>query len=213
MPHRRFLRWIKRMFQLRKNVRVGIYGPPNSGKTSLANKIIVDFVGGAGWKVSDIRHETRRIQQMEEVVLKSPSGKKLEIDLFDMPGISTKKGLHTDAFEEFISSGIDEKEARKRLMEATNGIASAVRFMRMIDSAIVVLDSTESPYTKVNSLLLGVLKSNNVKVIVAANKIDLPHSDPGRVKKALQKMPVVPISCKEGTNLDQLYEAIAEHLR
>jgi GTPase len=213
MPYHRFLNWAKRMFRLRKNLRLGIYGPPNTGKTTLANRIITDFVGAASWSVSDIPHETRHVQNMSEVVLKSPSGKKLEIDLFDMPGISTREDLHTDAFDEFINSGMSESEACLRLWEATEGIAESVKFMKRIDSAIVVLDSTKSPYTKVNALILGVLRANNVKVIIAANKVDLPNADPHAIRKALSKLPVVEISCTEGTNLDGLYEAVAQHLR
>lgn len=202
-----------RMFRLRRNVRLGIYGPPNTGKTSLANRIITDFVGAASWSVSEVPHETRSVQNVSEVVLKSPSGRKLEIDLFDMPGICTREGLHTDAFDEFLKSGMSESEACLRLMEATEGIAESIRFMRKIDSAIVVLDSTKSPYTKVNALILGVLKANNVKVVVAANKVDLPHADPHAIRKALPNLPVVEISCTNGTNIDKLYETVSEHLR
>ena len=53
MPVHRFFNWAKQFFGHKKTVRLGIYGPPNTGKTSLANRIIADFVGGAGWRVSD----------------------------------------------------------------------------------------------------------------------------------------------------------------
>jgi len=211
MPYRLFVKWVRRMFSGKKNVRIGIYGPPNTGKTSLANRVITDFVGGAGWNVSETPHETRSIQVMSEVILKSKSGKTLTIDLYDMPGLSTKQELHTDAFDEFLKTGMSESEAVLRLMEATEGIAASVRAMKKIDSAIVVLDSTESPYTKVNALLLGVLKANDVKIIVAANKIDLPHANPDLIRRALPDLPVVPISCIKNKHIEDLYEAVAKH--
>ena len=211
MPYRRLLRWITGLFRLKKSIKIGIYGPPNSGKTSLANRIISDFVGSGEWKVSPIPHETRRVQSMREVVLRS-GGKTLTIDLFDMPGITTRDELHSDYFDEFILSGMNEDEAKKRLDEATEGIKEAVSHMRRIDGAVVVLDSTKNPYNRVNALLLGVLRANNVKVIVAANKIDLSEADAGKVRRALHKYPVVEISCTDGTNMEKLYESIIEHM-
>ncbi|MFH1403685.1 MAG: GTP-binding protein [Candidatus Altiarchaeota archaeon] len=212
MPHRRFIRWLSRMLRFKKNLRVGIYGPPNSGKTSLANRIITDCIGGAGWAISDIPHETRHVHGMEEVVLESGKSK-LMIDLFDMPGISSREELHTDYFDEFLSASMNEDEARLRLLEATEGIAESVRWMKRIDSAIVVLDSTKNPYTKVNALLLGILKAYNVNMIVAANKIDLDDAKPDQIEKAMVRYPVVRVSAKEGTNMDELYKAISQHLR
>jgi GTP-binding protein Era len=212
MPHRRFLRWLTRMLRFKKNLRVGIYGPPNSGKTSLANRVIADCIGGAGWAVSTIPHETRHVYGMDEIVLKHGK-RKLTIDLFDMPGISTKEELHTDCFDEFLKASINEEEATLRLMEATEGIAESIRWMRKIDSAIVILDSRLNPYTKVNALLLGILKAHGVNTIIAANKIDLSEAKPERIEKAMHKYPVVRISATEGTNMDKLYEAVYEHLR
>ncbi|MBU0762505.1 MAG: 50S ribosome-binding GTPase [Candidatus Altiarchaeota archaeon] len=213
MPYRLLIKWIMKMFRLRRNVRLGIYGPPNTGKTSLANRIISDFIGEGEWQVSPLPHETRKIQKFKEIVLKSESGKTLEIDMFDMPGIQSHKELHTDALEEFFDAGLSNEDATKRLIDATDGIAEAIRWMSRIDSAVVVLDSTQSPHTKVNALLLGVLKAHKVKVVIVANKIDLPNAKPDDIKKALPNYHVVEISLKEGTNIYKLYEAVTHHLK
>ena len=212
MPYRGLFNWIIGLFRLKKSVRLGIYGPPNTGKTSLANRIISDFVGKGGWAVSGIPHETRHVQSMKEVVLKT-GGKKLTIDLFDMPGITNKEELHSDYFDEFILNGMNDHEAEKRLEEATEGIKEAVSYMKKVDGAIVVLDATENPYNKVNALLLGVLRANNVKVIVAANKIDLKEANVERIRRAMRRYPIVEISCTKGINMEKLYESIVHHIK
>lgn len=211
MPHRRILHWILSLFSGKKNIRLGIYGPPNTGKTSLANRIIADFVGSKGWVISPIPHETRKIQSMREIVLTS-GGRSLTIDLFDMPGITTKKTLNSDYMHEFIFS-MSEKEAEKRLEEAAEGVKQAISYMKKVDGAIVVLDATKDPYNKVNALILGVLKANNVKVIIAANKIDLEEANAERVRRVLSKYPVVDISCTKGTNIEKLYASILHNIR
>ncbi len=103
MPHKKFFRWLTRLLRLKQNLRVGIYGPPNSGKTSLANKIMADCIGGAGWTVSTLPHETTHVYGMEEIVLKS-GRHKLTIDLFDMPGISIFSGRSLPPPPLFFSS-------------------------------------------------------------------------------------------------------------
>lgn len=149
---------------------------------------------------------------MEEVVLESASGKTLRIDLFDMPGISTHSELHTDTLDAFLAQGMSEEDAKKALEEAADGIVSSIRMMKEIDAALLVLDSTKSPYSKVNALLLGILKSNGVKLLVVANKIDLTKSNPSRVKEAISHLPCVGVSAEKGTNIEQLYEAMTSRL-
>ena len=54
--------WLKNFFK-KKRARIGIYGPPNAGKTTLANRIIRDWTGDAMGSVSPIPHETRRARR------------------------------------------------------------------------------------------------------------------------------------------------------
>jgi GTPase SAR1 family protein len=37
MPWRRLVGWFKGIFGKKKIIRLGLYGPPNAGKTTLAN--------------------------------------------------------------------------------------------------------------------------------------------------------------------------------
>ena len=62
-----FRKIFSNMFKSKKHIKLGFYGPPNSGKTSLANRICKDFTGEEMGSVSKIPHETRNIQFKEKV--------------------------------------------------------------------------------------------------------------------------------------------------
>ena len=61
-------------FKSKKNVKLGLYGPPNSGKSTLANKICLDWLGQEMSTVSPVAHETREIQVKEQISIKSKDG-------------------------------------------------------------------------------------------------------------------------------------------
>ena len=44
-----------------KKLKIGFYGHPNSGKTTLANRMTRDWTGKSLGLVSEIPHETRRV--------------------------------------------------------------------------------------------------------------------------------------------------------
>src|SRR3989344_8188871 len=83
----------KRMFNLffkrKREIKLGFYGPPNAGKTSLANRICKDWTGEEIGRVSNIPHETRQVQIKEEVNIKY-KGKTLMFKMVDTPGIATR---------------------------------------------------------------------------------------------------------------------------
>ena len=64
------------LFKKKGNIKLGFYGPPNGGKTTLANKICQDWLGEEMGSVSSIAHETREIQIKEEIKIQS-DGKEL----------------------------------------------------------------------------------------------------------------------------------------
>lgn len=207
MPWRKVLKWAKRMFGKRKIIRLGLYGPPNSGKTTLANKISMDWTGEPMGSASEVPHETREVQKKEQVIVES-EGKKIEMNLLDMPGIATKID-----FEEFLEFGMSDADAKNRAKEATKGVIEAIKWLENVDTALVVMDSTEDPYTQVNITIIGNLEARDIPVVIVANKIDLEDAEPERIKEAFPQHPVVEISGLRGDHINDLYKAIAKHSR
>ena len=72
------------LFRKKKDIKLGFYGPPNAGKTSLANTICKDWTGEEIGNVSKIPHETRSIQFKEKVEIKY-KGKSLIFKMIDTP--------------------------------------------------------------------------------------------------------------------------------
>ncbi|MCD4797638.1 MAG: GTP-binding protein [Methanosarcinales archaeon] len=194
----------KNLFK-KKTAKIGIYGPPNAGKTTLANRIIRDWTGDAMGAVSNVPHETRRARRREGVTIES-NGSKVTLDIVDTPGLATKIDFH-----EFMAHGLEEEEAKRRAKEATEGIIEAVKWLDDLDGVILVMDATEDPFTQVNVTVIGNMEARKLPLLIAANKIDLPESSPARIRSAFPQHPLVPISALEGQNIDALYEEIADH--
>jgi GTPase len=197
-----FRRLLNAFFRRKKDIKLGLYGPPNGGKTTLANKICMDWLGQEMGSVSPIAHETREIQIKEQVTIKS-KGKELTFNLVDTPGIATKID-----YEEFIKEGIEEKEAKTRAKEATKGVIDAIKWLDEMDAVIVVLDSSKDPYSQVNITIIGNLEARKIPVLIIANKIDLKKSDIKKVQAAFPQYDVLGISAKLGTNIEGFYEAL-----
>src|SRR3989344_3352644 len=134
----------KSIFRKRDNLKIGFYGPPNAGKTSLANRICKDWTGENIGKVSGIPHETRNVQVKEQVQIKY-KGKNLTFKIIDTPGIATRID-----YENFLKYGMGKAVAKKRAKEATQGIIEAIKWLDDMDAVIVVLDASENPYSQVN---------------------------------------------------------------
>ena len=189
------------------DIGIGIYGPPNAGKSTLANQISKDLTGDDMSDVSEVPHETRAVEKKEKVAIEADDGRSLEINLLDMPGISTNVD-----FKDFTEHGLEEEDAKGRAKEATKGIVEAIKYLDDVDACLVIFDSTEDPYTQVNVTIIGNLEAKDIPILVLANKVDLEGAEPERVRDAFPQHPVLEISAKEGTNIDKLYEEIIERL-
>tara|TARA_Y100000310_G_scaffold343645_1_gene452249 strand:+ start:2477 stop:3115 length:639 start_codon:yes stop_codon:yes gene_type:complete len=191
------------LFGRRKEISLGFYGPPNAGKTTLANRICKDWTGEEIGKVSKIPHETRNVQFKEEVEIKYKE-KVLKFKLVDTPGIATKID-----YEDFMKIGkLKKKAAQKRAKEATKGIVDAIKWLDDMDAVVVVVDATENPYSQVNITIVGNLVAKKIPVLVIANKVDLKKSDVKKIEAAFPEYDVVGISAKKGKNMDEFYESV-----
>ena len=200
---RRFInKVLKNLFKKKKHIRLGIYGPPNAGKTTLANRICQDWLGEDMGAVSNIAHETREIQIKEQISIKSGE-KELTFNLVDTPGIATKID-----YEEFLRAGLKEGEAKKRAKEATKGIIDSIKWLDEMDAVIVVIDATKNPYSQVNVTIVGNLEARNIPVLVIGNKVDLKKANMKKIKSAFPQYELVGISAKKGTNIDKFYEGL-----
>jgi GTP-binding protein Era len=197
-------KFLKRLFKKKKHVKLGLYGPPNSGKTTLANRICKDWLGEEMGTVSKIAHETREIQIKEQVHIKS-GNKELSFNLVDTPGIATKID-----YEDFLKVGMKEKEAKERAKEATKGVIDAIKWLDDMDAVVVVLDSTLDPYSQVNITIVGNLVAREIPLLIAANKVDLKKSDLKKIESAFPQYKIVGISAKDGKNIDEFYESLFE---
>ncbi|HJX05882.1 MAG TPA: Era-like GTP-binding protein [Candidatus Nanoarchaeia archaeon] len=195
-------KFLKALFAKKGEIKLGIYGPPNGGKTTLANKITMDWLGEEMGTVSPIAHETREIQIKEQVTIKS-KGKELTFNLVDTPGIATKID-----YEEFIKAGLAEKEAKTRAKEATKGVIDAIKWLDDMDAVVIVLDATKDPYSQVNITIIGNLEARKIPVLIVANKVDLKKADIKKVQAAFPQYDVIGISAKYGTNVENFYEAL-----
>lgn len=190
------------MFKGKGEIKLGFYGPPNAGKTSLANRICKDFTGEEIGKVSKIPHETRSVQFKEKVEI-SYKGKSMTFKMVDTPGIATKID-----YEEFLKYKVGKKEAKSRAKEATQGIVESIKWLDDMDVVVVVLDATENPYNQVNITIIGNLVARKIPVLIVANKIDLKNASIKKIEAAFPEYDVIGMSAKYGKNLEEFYESI-----
>lgn len=188
------------IFKNKKDIKLGFYGPPNAGKTSLANRICKDFTGEEIGSVSKIPHETRNVQFKEKVEIKY-KGKSMMFKMVDTPGIATKID-----YEEFLKYKVKKTDAKERAKEATQGIVESIKWLDDMDVVVIVLDSTENPYNQVNITIIGNLIARKIPVLIVANKIDKKKADIKKVEAAFPDYDVVGISAKFGKNLEEFYE-------
>jgi hypothetical protein len=202
-----FSRIFSNLFKGKKEVKLGFYGPPNAGKTSLANKICKDWIGEEIGKVSKVPHETREVSIKEKVDIKYKN-KTLSFKIVDTPGIATKVD-----YENFMHYGLSKSEAKSRAKEATQGIIESIKWLDDMDAVIVVLDATKNPYDQVNITIIGNLAARKIPVLIAANKTDMRKADVKRIEAAFPEYTVVGLSAKYGKNIEEFYENLFETVK
>ncbi|MEK6933234.1 MAG: Era-like GTP-binding protein [Nanoarchaeota archaeon] len=196
--------FFKSLFGRKTQIKLGIYGPVNAGKSTLCNKICKDWIGEEMSTVSKIPHETREIQMKEKVKIKLDS-KEIDFSIIDTPGIATKID-----YEDFLKYKMSEKEAKQRAKEATKGVIEAIKWLENVDAVLVVLDATQNPYDQVNITIVGNLAARNIPVLIVGNKIDLKKAKIKRIQDAFPQYPVIGISAETGKNMKEFYEQLFE---
>ncbi len=187
-----------------KKLKIGFYGHPNSGKTTLANRMTKDWTGKSLGLVSEIPHETRRVYRQERVSL-NYDGVELDFDIIDTPGIATKID-----YKNFLQYGLSEEEAKERAKEATKGIIEAIKWLDDVTGVLLVVDSTKDPLTQANITIIGNLEARKIPFVIVANKVDLPESNPERILSVFPQHKVVSVSALHGENTDKLYQAMVD---
>ena len=191
-----------KVFKQKKELKLGFYGPPNVGKTSLANRICKDFTGEEIGSVSKIPHETRKVQFKEKVEIEY-NNKKMVFKMIDTPGIATRID-----YEDFLKYRMNKKDAKTRAKEATQGIIESIKWLDDMDIVVIVLDATENQYNQVNITILGNLAARKIPVLIAANKIDMKKANIKSIESAFPEYQVVGISARFGKNLEEFYKAL-----
>lgn len=197
-----FIRIFENIFKIKRHIKLGFYGPPNSGKTTLANRICKDWTGEELGAVSKIPHETREVQIKEKVDIKFKK-RELTFKLVDTPGIATRID-----YEDFLKYGLSKRDAKERAKEATRGVIESIKWLDDMDAVVIVLDATINPYTQVNITIIGNLAARKIPVLVVANKVDLKKADIKKIEAAFPEYEVVGISAKEGINIEEFYESL-----
>lgn len=190
-----------------KVLKIGFYGHPNSGKTTLANRMTTDWIGKPIGTVSPVPHETRRVYRQEHVTVKD-DGVELNFDIIDTPGIATKID-----YTNFLEYGLSEEEAKERAKEATKGIIEAIKWLDDVTGVLLVIDATEDPLTQANITIMGNLEARKIPFIIVANKIDLEDATPGKINSVFPQHTVVPISALKGDNTNLLYREMVDKFK
>ncbi len=192
------------LFNTNNYFKLGIYGAPNSGKTTLANRLCKDLlnVDDAFNDISNVAHETRKVSIKEKLFVVK-DGKKVIFDLIDTPGIATRID-----YEVFVKAGMSQKEAKIRAREATKGVIESIKWLDTVDMVLIMVDATKNPYNQVNLTIVGNLEARSIPFMIVANKTDLKSSKLDKIQEAFPKYKVLGISAKFSQNINLVYDGL-----
>lgn len=202
-----FTKFLSKLFRRDQKLKIGLYGHPNSGKTTLANTMSEDWLGKPLGLISNIPHETRAVYKQEKVSIKQ-DGYELDFDIIDTPGIATKVD-----YKNFLEFGLTEAEAKERAKEATKGIIEAIKWLDDVTGVLLVMDATRDPLTQANITIIGNLEARKIPFVIVANKIDMEESNPDRIISVFPQHTVVPISALHGENTGELYMSMVRKFK
>jgi hypothetical protein len=199
-----FVEFWDNLFNNTNHFKLGIYGAPNSGKTTLANRLCKDLlnVDDSFNDISNVAHETRKVSVKEKLFV-TKNGKKISFDLIDTPGIATRID-----YEVFVKAGMTQKEAKLRAREATKGVIESIKWLDSVDMVLIIVDATKNPYNQVNLTIVGNLEARAIPFMIVANKTDLKSSKLDKIQQAFPKYNVLGISAKFSQNMDLLYDGL-----
>ena len=198
---------LKKLLGKNKTLKIGFYGHPNSGKTTLANRMTTDWIGKPIGTVSQVPHETRKVYRQEHVTVKDEEVE-LNFGIIYTPGIATKID-----YTNFLEFGLSESEAKERAKEARKGIIEAIKWLDDVTGVLLVIDATEDPLTQANITIMGNLEARNIPFIIVANKIDLEDAAPEKIDSVFPQHTVVSISALNGDNTKLLYRKMVDKFK
>jgi len=202
------LQLFKRFLSRQKEFNMGIYGPANVGKTTLANKISMDFLGEKVGSVSNIPHETTEVIFKKGIELAAEKdGKKVRVNLADTPGLTTKINL-TD----FKGYGLNKKQMEERRQKAAMGVIDAIKWLDKMDIALFMLDASRDAEYE-NIILLENFKLRKIPFIVVANKMDLKKASVNKIREKYPEHQIVGISAKKGHNMNEFYKSVMKTVK
>jgi GTP-binding protein Era len=168
---------------------VAIVGRPNVGKSTLLNRILGEHVA-----IVSPRPQTTRTR-----ILGVYSGPKVQLALFDTPGLHKAKGALNRRMVEVALQTLSEVDAVLFLVEAGTGPEGRVEVGESTRWAIDEVARSGKP------AILGVSKMDRAPRLSL-----LPVIDAYRALHSWAE--IVPFSGLEGENVDELLETLAKHV-
>ncbi|MDR1516054.1 MAG: GTPase Era [Synergistaceae bacterium] len=162
-------------------------GRPNVGKSSIINALLKEKVAAVSSKPQTTRNASRCILTTDDC----------QIVIVDTPGLHKPK----HALGEFM-------------------MREALEAMSSVDAICFVVEAGK-PLDPAGESILDLIAGSNLPILIVANKTDLCRGVEGEerfwrfiapIKERLTAASVIPVSAKEGTNLDVLMDELAKLL-